>query len=150
MKAAKWFATCLGIGYIEKGAGTVAALFCCGLWWFCRIDAAAFWIQLIIIAFIYFIGIWSAGIVEKEWGHDSNRIVIDEVSGMSISLFLLPQSWIYFSLAFVLFRFFDIIKPLGIRKMETLSGGYGVMGDDLLAGIYTTVILHIIIKSHLF
>jgi phosphatidylglycerophosphatase A len=88
--------------------------------------------------------------VEKEWGHDSNRVVIDELQGMMTALFLMPNDWRYLLVAFVLFRFFDIAKPLGIRRMEAFAGGWGVMLDDLLAGIYSNVLLQVIVKSHLF
>jgi phosphatidylglycerophosphatase A len=146
----KSIATCLGIGYIQKGAGTIAALFCCAVWYLLRLDQTGFIFQLALIAATFFVGAWTATEVEKEWGHDSNRIVIDEWLGMSVALFLIPFSWVNFLFAFVLFRFFDIAKPLFIKKMEAARGGWGVMLDDLLAGIYSSLILHLLIKSHLF
>ena len=88
-------------------------------------------------------GTWSANVVEKEWGKDSNKVVMDEWIGMSISLFLLPVNWGYMVAAFVLFRFFDIAKPLYIRKAESLPSGWGVMADDILAGIYSNIVLQI-------
>lgn len=149
MVAAKLVATCFGIGYLQKGAGTVAALFCCLIWWLCRIDAVSWPLQLLLIAAIFIAGVWASAMVEKEWGHDSNRVVIDEVSGMSIGLFLLPHSWIYIILSFVIFRALDITKPLAIRRMEALPSGWGVMMDDLLAGIYTIIILHFLLLTKL-
>jgi phosphatidylglycerophosphatase A len=65
---------------------------------------------------------------------------------MCISLFLIPVELKYIALAFVLFRFFDIVKPLYIRKAEALPGGWGVMADDVLAGVYSNILLHIVIK----
>ncbi|HYO22538.1 MAG TPA: phosphatidylglycerophosphatase A [Flavisolibacter sp.] len=146
----KLIATCLGIGYLQKGAGTIAALFCCVVWYLLRLDRTDFSVQLAVIGGFFFLGAWTATIVEKVWGHDSNRIVVDEWMGMSVALFLIPFTWISFLTAFVLFRFFDIAKPVGIRKAEAVSGGWGVMLDDLLAGIYSNLILHLLIKSHLF
>lgn len=143
----KLIATCFGIGYIQKGAGTVAALFCCAVWYFFRLDKTSIVEQAIYIAALFFIGVWVATQVEKDWGHDSNRVVIDEWMGMSVALFLIPFTWINFAIAFVLFRVFDIAKPLYIRKAEALPGGWGVMLDDLLAGIYSALILHLIIKT---
>ena len=146
----KLIATCLGIGYIQKGAGTIAALFCCAVWYVLRVDQTSLLEQGIHIAFLFFIGAWSSTLVDKTWGHDSNRIVIDEWLGMSVALFAVPFTWINFSIAFVLFRALDIAKPLFIRKAEAVHGGWGVMLDDLLAGIYSALILHLLINSSLF
>jgi phosphatidylglycerophosphatase A len=146
----KLIATCFGIGYIQKGAGTIAALFCCLLWYLLKIGETGWYVQLLSIVILFFIGVWSSSQVEDAWGHDSNRIVIDEWMGMSVALFLVPFTWINYLLAFILFRAFDIAKPFYIRKAEGFPGGWGVMLDDLLAGIYSVVILHLLIKSHLF
>jgi len=146
----KLIATCFGIGYIQKGAGTVAALFCCAVWYLLRVDQTSVVEQIIHITGLFFIGVWSASKVEKDWGHDSNVVVIDEWMGMSVTLFLVPFSWINYAIAFVLFRAFDIAKPFFIKRLEALPAGWGVMLDDLLAGIYSAVILQLLIKSHLF
>jgi phosphatidylglycerophosphatase A len=105
------------------------------------------WFTATGIFILLLVGIWSASLVEKEWGHDSNRVVVDELLGMCISLFLVPVTWKYIAVAFVLFRFFDIVKPLYIRKAESWPGGWGVMADDLLAGIYSNILLQLIVKS---
>jgi phosphatidylglycerophosphatase A len=81
--------------------------------------------------------------MEQEWGKDPSKIVIDEVVGMWISLWYIPSGWEYFVLAFVLFRLFDIYKPFFIKKVELLKGGWGVMMDDVLAGIYTNVVIQL-------
>lgn len=82
---------------------------------------------------------------EQLWEPDSRKIVIDELLGMSISLFLLPRNILFYVLAFILFRVFDILKPFFIRKLEKLPGGWGVMGDDLLAGIYANLVMQILV-----
>ena len=147
MFAAKAISTCLGIGYIQKGAGTVAALGGCIAWYFIQGRGVEAWLTALAILALFLIGVWSAARVEKAWGHDSNRVVVDELLGMCISLFLLPVTWQYIAAAFVLFRFFDIVKPLYIRKAESWPGGWGVMADDLLAGIYSNVLLQLIVQS---
>ena len=76
---------------------------------------------------------------------DSYRVVIDEVAGMGITLFAIPDTWQYVGIGLVLFRFFDIAKPLFIRKMEKLRGGWGVMLDDVLAGVYANLLLQIVV-----
>ena len=83
--------------------------------------------------------------MEDKWGKDSPRIVIDEVAGMCLSLLFVPVRWQYLAIGLLLFRFFDIAKPLYIRKMENLKGGWGVMMDDMLAGLYSNLVLQIIV-----
>jgi phosphatidylglycerophosphatase A len=111
--------------------------------------AFPWWAQLLVITGFFFIGAAAASEVEDEWGHDSNRVVIDEVQGMLTALFLLPADWHYMLAAFVLFRFFDIAKPLGIRCLESVKSGWGVMLDDLMAGIISNVLLQAVITSQL-
>jgi len=96
------------------------------------------------------IGIWASGEVEKDWGKDSSKVVIDEAAGMCVSLLFLPTKVKYVFAAFILFRFFDIAKPLYIRRLEKLPRGWGVMADDLLSGIYSNLIMQIIIAVNLF
>ena len=150
MFTAKLVSTCFGIGYLQKGAGTLAALIFSLAWLLLPEEGISFIFYIPIVLFIFFIGTWSSCTVEKEWGHDSNRIVIDEVLGMAVSLFLIPVQWKYVLAAFVLFRFFDILKPLYIRRAEALPSGWGVMADDLLAGIYANIILQLLIRTGAF
>ena len=87
-------------------------------------------------------GIRSANAVEPIWGEDPSRVVVDEMVGVWIPLLAAPAGNLWYALAaFALFRLFDIFKPLGIRKMEYLKGGVGVMMDDILAGIYSLILL---------
>jgi phosphatidylglycerophosphatase A len=140
--------TCLGIGYIRKGGGTVAAAVCCIAWYFAwKGESEHFWAPIVVILVVLVVGIWSAGKVEAGWGEDSYRVVIDEVAGMCITLLFVPVRWPYVVTGLVLFRFFDIVKPLYIRKMELLDGGWGVMMDDVLAGVYANVILQVIVLA---
>jgi len=76
---------------------------------------------------------------------DASEIVIDEIIGFWVALLFLPYSWVMVCMAFVLFRFFDIIKPFPINKLENLRGGVGIMIDDIVAGIYTNVILWMLV-----
>ncbi|SFA53410.1 Phosphatidylglycerophosphatase A [Pedobacter suwonensis] len=92
----------------------------------------------------------SADRVEEIWGKDHNRVVIDEVAGMCITLLLIPLKWQYTLIGLILFRFFDILKPFGIRRLEELPGGWGVMADDVLAGIYANIILQLIVVLAIF
>src|SRR4051812_3986784 len=108
-------ATAGGIGYLGRGSGSVAALVYCIVLYLVYNPVNVLW-QLPVLAVILAAGIWSSNVLEQWWGHDSNKIVIDEVAGMMISLLLLPASVKYIITGFILFRFFDIVKPLGIKK----------------------------------
>jgi phosphatidylglycerophosphatase A len=147
---ARTFASCAGIGYIRKGAGTVAALLVCILWYFFfKNYREPNWLTASIIVILFFVGVWAASVVEQKWGKDSNRVVIDEAAGMCVSLFLVPFCIKYILIGLILFRFFDITKPLYIRNSEKLPSGWGVMTDDLLAGIFSNLILQVIAKFSL-
>ena len=146
----KLISTSLGIGYIGKGAGTVAAVACCICWYFAWSSGYQPIIALIITLFITLNGIWSSNAVSKIWGKDPGRVVIDEVAGMCISLLFVPVTIKYIIAALILFRFFDIVKPLYIKKIEILPGGWGIMLDDVLAGIYANVLLQAILWLKLF
>jgi phosphatidylglycerophosphatase A len=152
MKFHKLFSTSLGIGYIGKGGGTVAAVFCCVCWYLAWAGSLPppLLLSVVITVAITLIGIWSSGIVEKIWGKDPSRVVIDEVAGMCISMLFIPVQLKYVLTALVLFRFFDIVKPLFIRKMELLPAGWGIMMDDILAGVYTNILLFTVVRFNLF
>ncbi len=99
---------------------------------------------LILLSII--LGITGSNKLQAQWGKDPSRIVIDEIAGMWISLLWLGSGWMTIASSFILFRFFDIVKPLGIRKAEELPGGMGVMADDILAGICSNLVMQIVIK----
>lgn len=139
----KLTATVFGIGYIGKGAGTVAAIFCSVCWYMAWAGNYPGLIALIVTTVITLLGIWSGNMVEPLWGKDHGRVVIDEVAGMCISLLFIPVNITTVLAALILFRFFDIVKPLYIRRMEALPGGLGVMLDDVLAGLYANIVLQI-------
>jgi phosphatidylglycerophosphatase A len=142
----KLIASIFGIGYIRKGGGTVAAAFAVLIWWLLfRHMETQYLLQVVLTVLVTALGVWAGNIVEKDWGKDSYRVVIDEVAGMFISVLFVPLDWKWLLTGFVLFRFFDIAKPLYIRRMEIFKGGWGVMLDDVLAGIYANIILQAII-----
>ena len=144
-------ATSLGIGYIGKGGGTVAAIACCICWYLAWAGTCPpLLVSVIITILITFIGVWSSSKVEPIWGKDPARVVIDEVAGMCIGLLFLPVNVKYVLCSLILFRLFDITKPLFIRKMEDLPGGWGVMMDDVLAGVYTNILLQAVVAYKLF
>jgi phosphatidylglycerophosphatase A len=137
-------ATAGGIGFLVKGGGTAAAVVFCIVWYFIPIGNIY---QALLLVVVLAAGIWSATKMETVWEHDSNKIVIDEVAGMLITLIFLPHNGVYIVTGCVLFRFFDIVKPLGIKQAESLPRGIGVMADDVLAGIYAQLILRAMVMG---
>lgn len=140
-------ATAGGIGFLRKGAGTAAAVAFCITWYLFPIGYVY---QALLLVVLLAAGTWSATRMETVWEHDSNRIVIDEVAGMMITLAFLPHDAVYIITGCVLFRIFDIAKPLGIGRAELLPRGIGVMADDVLAGIYAHLILRAMVMAKLF
>lgn len=149
----KLLVTALGAGYIPFAPGTMGAAVAVLLWWLASLQLAPCDLRIATatsIVIFTLVSIPSIRRVEKEWGEDPSRVVIDEVVGTWICLLGVPSSmhWGYILAAFILFRLFDILKPLGIRRMESIGGGWGVMLDDILAGIYGLLLLLIITLIH--
>lgn len=147
LKVHKLVSTTLGIGYIGKGGGTVAAVATCLCLYASSLasgEKLVLWLPAVAVV-LTLVGVWSAGEVEPYWGKDDKKVVIDEVAGMVISLLFMPLTLNYIIVGLVLFRFFDIVKPLFIRRLERVGGGWGVMLDDVVAGIYTNIILQFLL-----
>lgn len=88
------------------------------------------------------VGTWAAHVVERALGDkDPGVIVVDEVAGMTLSVLALPLTLPVLLVAFVLFRIFDVVKPFPANRAQALSGGLGVMIDDLIAGLYTLLVV---------
>jgi phosphatidylglycerophosphatase A len=88
------------------------------------------------------LAVWICGEAEKELGHDAHPIVADEVVGQSIALLGVAHDPISFAASFALFRIFDVWKPLGAREAQRLHGGWGVVADDVIAGLAACAALH--------
>lgn len=88
------------------------------------------------------ISVWSAGEAEKTLGQDSKTIVIDEWAGMFVAVLFVPVTFVNYLIAFVAFRFFDVVKIWPASQFERLSGGWGVTMDDIAAGAQACIIVH--------
>jgi len=138
--------TFLDIGLLPGGPGTWAAGATAVIWYFAargsHPSATALTIgTLIALAVVTIVGVPAASIVEKESGRqDPGHVVIDEVAGQLTAMLLAPSDIGHVALAFVLFRFFDILKPPPVRQLERLHGGLGIMVDDIAAGIYALLV----------
>lgn len=139
----KIIATVFFIGYIPFAPGTFGSLAGLAFIWIFKPD---FLQQIVILIAGVIIGIFSSQVIEKISGtKDSKHIVIDEFVGYMASIIFLPLTIGYIIAAFFLFRFFDILKPPPIRNLERMfSGGIGVMIDDVVAGVFTNIILQVI------
>ncbi len=142
-------ATSFGAGFLPVAPGTwgaiVAIILWLPLWLLCHNPMTVFWVTLAATVVYNIPGTWASTMSEKYWGKDPVVACADETVGQWLTMLplsALPQShWWEILLALALFRFFDIFKPLGIRSMERFPGGWGMMADDLLAGLYSAVIL---------
>ncbi|MEQ1745100.1 MAG: phosphatidylglycerophosphatase A [Saprospiraceae bacterium] len=104
---------------------------------------------LLVVAATWVCATGSA-LLRDEWGEDPSQTVLDEMAGMWLGLIGLPLGWNYWLAAFFLFRFFDIFKPLGIRRLEKIGDGWGVVLDDLLAGVYANMVIQLFLCQALF
>ena len=138
-------ATVFKAGYIPIAPGTVGSIIGLLVFWLIK-DYASFTIEMFVAAALFFAGVWASTIVEQVLErHDPGVVSVDEVVGMLVALMLLPPTITVMFLAFLLFRVFDIIKPYPARWCEQLSRGWGIMMDDVVAGLYVNVLIHIIL-----
>lgn len=137
--------TGFGSGFSPVAPGTAGALLAFGVWYalsFLVPASVLLWLTVVLALVFTVAGVWAANRLEQTWGEDPSRVVVDEMVGCWITLLAAPAGHLWYGLAaFGLFRLFDIWKPLGIRRMENLPGGIGVMMDDVLSGVYGFIVL---------
>ena len=138
----KTIASVFYIGYLPLTPGTLGSLAALILYYFVNHSPVVNGIAILIVIILGFL---TTARVEKIFGEkDPGEIVIDEFAGMLISLYHLPPTMGYVVAGFLLFRFFDIVKPRPIKNLEKLKGGLGIMSDDIIAGVYTNMILQVV------
>lgn len=166
-------ATC-GVGFLPLAPGTWGSLVGVGLYLLLRglfmtilwplagrnqlnllhIGYALVTLELFAVAVVSAIGTWAATRTEQLSGKkDPGKVVIDEVAGQMLALTAMPmevESWWTIILAFLLFRFFDIVKPYPARKLESLPAGLGIMSDDLVAGVYAAMMVALVVTVRWF
>lgn len=121
------------VGYVPFAPGSVASLVAAFLFFYLPSVSVSFFLSVLFWGFI--LGAVASGYVADRIGSiDPSQIVIDEVMGMWVAVFLLPKTLGWYLLAFLLFRFFDILKPFPINLFENFSRGFGIMSDDLVSG----------------
>ena len=145
-----WIATGLGAGYFPVAPGTAGSALGLALviafrqTALDRLSLAA--ALLAVTVFLFAVGVWAAGKAEKVFGRvDPGQVVIDEVAGQVLTFLAAPRiGWLGLIAGFILFRAFDIVKPFPARQAERFPGGWGIMLDDLVAGLYSLIALTIL------
>jgi phosphatidylglycerophosphatase A len=138
-----FFSAGFGVGYSPIAPGTLGTLLAIPLYFFLSQIPFPLY-ELTLLAF-FFLSTWISEQAQLYWGKkDDQRIVIDEMMGFLVTMLWVPKTTLTIIAGFILFRLFDIIKPPPIRRLENVKGGYGVVLDDVVAGIYGNIILHII------
>ena len=136
----RFVATFFYLGKLPFAPGSWGSLGALLLW---LLLPVTFSVHLSVIIILFVLGVYSSSRMAKYLDdHDPSEVVIDEVVGMGISLFMLPHSPGLYFLAFILFRVFDILKPSFIYRIQNLSGGWGIMLDDVLAGLLTFTLVN--------
>ena len=144
-KAALVLSTWFGAGLVPGAPGTAGTLAGLPLVLIFKCFGSIYE-ALVLFAFVL-LSIWAADRSYRLLGReDPPEVVIDEVAGYLLALFLLPATWVTISLGFLLFRVFDIWKPFPIKRLEVIKGGPGIVLDDLMAGLYANLIMRIALQ----
>ena len=133
-------ATALGVGYLPVAPGTFGSAVGLLLWWALR--PTSVFMQALAVVALFVAGSASGSVAERHFARtDPPQVVIDEVMGMLITLWLNPVGWIGAFYGLGLFRAADVLKPFPARRFERLPGGIGVMADDAMAAVYANLVL---------
>ena len=139
--------TGFGAGFFPWGPGTAGAVVATVAWVAMANVLSSTMLTAVTVSMIVaftVLGTWATHRLMPFWGNDPSRVVVDEMVGVWIPL-LLADDYYTAVAALLLFRFFDIVKPLGIRALDRCRGAFWVMADDLLAGVYSLAVLELII-----
>ncbi|MDH7604861.1 MAG: phosphatidylglycerophosphatase A [Melioribacter sp.] len=128
-------------GFSKKATGTKASLLALLIFLIPGFENPT--LMIVLISFFIIIGVDVAKKFEKVYGNDPKEFTLDEIIGTWISLLFVPKKIWFLLIAFFIWRFMDIIKPFPIKKLESIKNGWGVVLDDVLAGIYTFLIIQL-------
>ena len=139
-------ATGLGAGYSPVAPGTAGSLVGLALFW--PLSRLAIEAQLGALALLFVVGVVSATRLARSVGReDPGLVVVDEIAGMWTSLLFVPLTPLSAVLAFLAFRVMDVTKPWPARQLEALPGGWGIMCDDLMAGVYANLLVQVALRA---
>ena len=139
----KFFGSGFYTGYAPIASGTVGSFAALLIYYIPGFENLYIILPITLIFFLY--GVYVGNKFEKVYGKDPSQCTIDEVVGTWISFILLPKTVLISLTAFFIWRILDIIKPQPARKMEEMQGGMGIMMDDVVSGIYTLLIMHLLV-----
>lgn len=139
---ARFIATAGGAGYSPAVPGTAGSLV--GLVIYLLLPMSSPAVLGAVVLVTLFAGTWASSLMERAHGDDPPIVVIDEVVGMWISLLFLPKNLLLAGMAFIFFRVYDIIKPPPARRAEKLTHGWGIMVDDVVAGVYANLTIRLL------
>ncbi|NTW55961.1 MAG: phosphatidylglycerophosphatase A [Chlorobiaceae bacterium] len=138
LTVAKIIGTCFGAGYFPWAPGTFTSLL--------AVLPCIFFPGMLdpkvmcgLVAVACAAGVWAGTVMEEHFGEDPSIVTIDELAGQWLALAAVPYGVVPFTLSFLFFRLFDILKPGPIDALQRLPGGWGIMADDLLAGILANI-----------
>lgn len=138
-------ATALGAGFAPKAPGTFGSAVGLLLWWLLPASPV---VQFVAIVAVFAAGAWSGSVAERHFGKsDPGQVVIDEVLGEFITMWMNPVGWGGALAGFLLFRLMDIVKPYPANRLEALHGGLGIMADDAMAGVYANLALRLLLAA---
>ena len=138
-------ATGFGVGYSPIAPGTLGTLVAIPVYYFLSNILSPVY-EITLVGF-FFLSVWVSENGERFLGKkDDQRIVIDEIMGFLITMLWVPKTLLFVIIGFFLFRFFDILKPFPIRRLEKgFKGGFGIVLDDVVAGVYANIVLRLIL-----
>jgi phosphatidylglycerophosphatase A len=139
----KFFASGIFTGYIPAASGTLGSALAAAFYFIPGFESP-FIIGLVILV-VFILGIKTSSIMEEYYGHDPAEVTIDEMMGMWIALFFLPKTIPVVLVTFLIFRFFDIIKLFPANKFDSKPGGFCIMMDDVVSGIYANITIHFLL-----
>jgi len=132
-------------GYIPVASGTFGSIIAIVIYFIPGFEKLHILLPSIVILFMY--GVYISSKFEKVYGKDPSQCTVDEVVGTWISLIAIPKSILLTLTSFFIWRALDIIKPFPARSSEKVPGGWGIMIDDVISGIYSVVLVHLIIYT---
>jgi len=144
-----FYSTLFGVGYFPKAPGTAGTLVAAVVYWllpnsfFESLNSNFIVLECVLV--LSFFSVFFISKAEKKLGHDNGKIVIDEFFGYFIAVVFLPKTLTVLLISFILFRIFDIFKPEPVNMLQKLPAGWGVMADDLMAGVYANLVLQVLV-----